>query len=151
MAPIPYELAATAIKAVIDAEFASEGITAIHDNIHEAMGTDRVAVGIAPMREVNMTGNAVVNEMQIEVRFYDLWDKQIDPAQMVNPIKITTYADRLRRAIQVAQASYSGSPEVWYFQVIGIEYPDDPTGNKTRFHASIRAYGDNTGLVETRV
>lgn len=146
----PYEVAATALKQIIDTEFAAEGIHAIHDNIHESLGQDRAVVGIAPTREARLPNNNVVNALYIEVRYYDLWDKEVDPEQVVNPFRITARANRLKRALQQSQASFVGSPEVWYFDWLDTEFPDDPTGNKTRFHMHLRVYGDNTGLVETR-
>jgi hypothetical protein len=67
---------------------------------------------------------------------------------MVNPFPITDMADRLRRAVESAAASVTGTPEVWYFKVDATEYPDDPTGNKTRFEMTVTAFGDNTGLTQ---
>lgn len=149
MADSPYEAAATAIKAAIDAEFAPEQIVAIHDNLHESLGIKRVSVGIAPIEDTVMGNNNVVQETMVEVRFYDLWDPEINPDQSVNPFKITAYAERFRNAIRRLSATTPGTGQVWYFDVRRIAYPNDPTGNKTRFHATIRAYGNNSGLVET--
>jgi hypothetical protein len=149
MADSPYEAVATAIKAVIDAEFAAESITAIQDNIHEALGRTGVAVGIAPIEDLVQSSNNVVQETWAEVRFFDLWDAKIDPEQAVNPFKITAYADRFRQAIRRASVTTPGTGQVWYFDLQRVQYPNDPTGNKTRFVATIRAYGNNSGLVET--
>jgi hypothetical protein len=146
----PYQVVATGLKAIIDTEFAVEGFTAIHDNIHEALGENAVAIGIAPLRETVRTSNAVIQETWVEVKFYDLWTKMVDPAQAVSPFRITGFAHRFRQAVQDNRAAYEGSPEIWYFDVTNIEYPNDPTGNKTRFIATIRAYGDNAALLETR-
>lgn len=149
MADSPYEAVATAIKAAIDAEFAPEHITAIHDNIHESLGQDRVAVGIAPMEDMVQTGNGVVQETWAEVRFYTIWDPKIDPTTVVNPFKITAYAERFRNALRTLSATTPGTGQVWYFDVRRVTYPNDPTGNKTRFVATVRAFGNNSGLVET--
>lgn len=146
----PYQVVATGLKTIIDDEFEPEGVVAIHDNIHESLGVDRITVGIAPVRETPRTGSTLIQETWVEVRFYDLWEKRVDPAQTVNPFRITAFAHRFRQAIQNQRASYEGSPEIWYFDVTNIEYPNDPTGNKTRFVATIRAYGDNAALLETR-
>jgi hypothetical protein len=146
----PYTVVATALKSIIDTEFAAEGITAIHDQLHEALGLNRVTVGIAPTSKYRGPNNNVVNLIAVEIRFYDLWDKEVDPEQTVNPMKITAYANRLERALQQSQANYPGSPEVWYFDWVRTDFPNDPTGNKTRFHMQVQAHGDNTSLVETR-
>lgn len=149
----PYSVVAAALKQIIDTEFAAEGITAVNDQLHEALGNKRVAVGIAPVEETSLSTNRLANQFLVEVRFYDLWDKKVDPAQSVNPTKITAYANRLKRALQQARASYEGdnaTAEVWYFTWMRTDYPNDPTGNKTRFHMQVMATGDNTGLLETR-
>jgi len=145
----PYEAVATALKTVIDTEFAAEGITAIHDNIHESLGDERVTVGIAPTRDAPSDGNMVQLECWIEVKFYDLWDKKISPQQTVNPFKITKYAERLRKAVRGARATFPGTTNAWFFDVMGVEYPNDPTGNKTRFVVTLRSFSQNSGLVET--
>lgn len=149
MAGSPYETAATIIKTVIDTEFAPEHISAIHDNLHESLGRHRVAVGIAPVEETARSGNAIVQDTMIEVKFYDLWTNEIDPETVVNPFKITAYAERLRSSLGRTRASTPGTGEVWYFDVLRVAYPNDPTGNKTRFVATIRAVGNNSGVVET--
>lgn len=146
----PYAVAATALKQIIDGEFAAESIVAIHDNIHESLGEDRITVGIAPTREATLPNNTLVTAQVIEVRFYDLWDKEVDPEQSINPMRITGFANRLKRAIQQSRVSFNGGNEVWYFDWLTTEYPNDPTGNKTRFHMTVRGQGDNTALIETR-
>lgn len=147
--PVPYHVAATALKSIIDAEFTDRSLTAIHDKLHESLGYRRAEVGVSPVREAPMPGNEVVGLMYILVQWYDLWDKEINNEQQVNPFPITEMADRFRRAVERYSATTPGSTEVWYFKVTEINYPDDPTGNKTRFEATVQAYGQNTGLMET--
>lgn len=145
-----YEICASAIKTVIDNEFAPENIVAIHDNLHESLGWNGIRVGIAPIRDTQNPRNKLVQETWIEVKFYDLWTREITPETVVNPFRIANFAERFRRAIQAATASYAGSDELWFFDVGTIEYPNDPNGNKSRFVAQIRAVGRNSGLVETQ-
>lgn len=144
----PYETVATAVKAIIDTEFAAEGVVAIHDNLHPALGTKRVSVGIAPVYETPRPGNMIVQETWIEVRFYDIWKKEITPETVVDPRKIAGYADRFRRAVMAARVT-AGTDQVWFFDVMRVDYPNDPNGNKTRFVASVRAFGNNDALIET--
>jgi hypothetical protein len=144
-----YELAATVIKTVIDTEFEPEGIVAVFDNLHDSLGRYAVDVGIAPEEDSIMSGNALVNETILEVKFFDLWTDEIDPTTVVNPVKITTYAERFRRALKTTKATDPATQQVWYFDVRRIRYPNDPTGNKSRFVATIRCLGNNAGLVET--
>jgi len=149
MSDSPYEFVAAAVKTAIDAEFAPEHIVAIHDHLHDSLGQDRVVVGISPMEDVLLSGNNLVQETWIEVKFFGIWDAQIDPTQTVNPFKITAYAERFRNAMRTLSATTPGTGQVWYFDVRRIQYPNDPTGNKTRFTATIRAFGNNSALVET--
>lgn len=144
----PFEVAYAILKQVIEAEFVTEGYTVVPDELHESLGSERVEIGIAPEREIPTPGSQVVNEVWMRVQWFDLWDAQINPAQQVNPIPITQKAERTRRAIRdIANAQYGG--QVWYLSVEGIEYPRDPTGNKTRFVMLVRARGNNSALVET--
>jgi hypothetical protein len=145
----PFSTAAASIKQIFDTEFSAQGYVMTFDKLHEALGRDRVEVGIAPLRDVVNDRNALVQETFMEVRFYDLWRQEIDPTTQVDPTQITEYAERLRNALRNARATVIGTDQVWYFTVLSTEYPDDPTGNKTRFHMTVRAYGNNADLVET--
>lgn len=143
----PFVEAATILKTIFDEEFSSEGFVMIFDNLHPAMGRKRVDVGVAPTEERPMSRDYYAQETWMEVRFYDLWKEEIDPATLVNPTRITDFAYRFRDAIR--RHTEPGTGNMWYFNVERTEYPDDPTGNKTRFHMTIVAYGNNNALVET--
>jgi hypothetical protein len=145
---VPYHTVATALKTILDGEFTDLTITAVHDKIHESLGYRRVEVGISPVRESATTGREIQMTSTVLIQWYDLWDKEIDNEQVVNPFLITERADRLRRAIETASAAIAGTPEIWYFKVDNTEYPDDPTGNKSRFEMTVTAYGDNTALTQ---
>lgn len=149
MAASPFETAATVVMQVFNDEFEPEGFTMIPDKLHEALGRRAVAAGIAPVEDVTSPGNALVQETYIEVRLYDLWTEEIDPETQINPFRITAFAERLRNALRVTRATDVGTGDVWFFDVRRTQYPDDPTGNKSRFHMVIRAYGNNSTLVET--
>lgn len=148
MANSPFESVANALKDIIDNEFAPEGYKVIFDNLHESLGRQAVAVGVAPMEEAPWN-DALALEIWVEVRFYDLWKQEISPDTVVNPTRITAFAERLRDAVRRYNKDYFGTSRLWFFDLQRIQYPNDPTGNKTRFHATIRAYGNNAGLVET--
>lgn len=147
----PYAIAATALKTIIDTEFEAERIVAVHDRVHDSLGHDGIYVGIAPVREAPTANNRAVQETWIEIRFFDLWDKMIDPEQEVDPFPIAGRAERLRRAIKsaVTEGIVTTSGEMWFMHVDRVDYPDDPTGNKSRFVMIVRAWGNNSALVET--
>lgn len=145
---VPYHIVATALKQTIDTEFVDLPVAAIHDKLHESLGYKGRVVGISPIRIVPTTGREIQQEISVFVQWYDYWEKDIDNEMAVDPGSITEYADRFQRAVERYSASASGTPEVWYFKVTSIEFPDDPTGNKTRFEANVVAYGDNTALTD---
>lgn len=149
MSDSPFTVVATALKTIIETEFAAENFTAIFDNLHESLGRTRVSIGIAPVEDVVMSSNAVVQETTIEVRFYLMWKQEISPETVVNPSKIADYAERFRNALRTSYAADPHTGQVWYFDLRRIQYPNDPTGNKSRFVATIRALGNNAALVET--
>lgn len=143
----PYADIADALKEIIDAEFAPEGYTAIHDNLHPAVGREGTRIGIAPEEETPRVGNMVQQDTSITVKFYRRWDADVDETKKIDPRTITSFAERFRQALY--NARYQGAGTVWYFNLVRLRYPNDPTGNKTRFEADLVAYGSNTALVET--
>lgn len=143
----PYALTADSLKMIIDAEFAAEEVEAIHDRLHESLGQKGRVVGIAPIREIPMASNEIVQLTTAEIRFFNQWKGKVDPQQTVDPRIIAEFAERLRVAVRDASVTISG--QLWYFKVTGVEYPPDPVGNNSRFHMTIQAYGNNSSLVET--
>lgn len=143
----PYAEVADALKAIIDAEWATEGYTAIHDNLHPAVGMEGTRIGIAPEEEAARAGMMIQNDIAVTVKFYRRWDPDIDPLKKVDPRPITEHGERFRQALR--RATSAGTDQVWFFNLLRIRYPNDPVGNKTRFEADIVAYGNNSALVET--
>lgn len=144
-----FQAVAEAIIATFNAEFAAEGYVMIADNLHESLGRTRVDVGVAPVEDVVNIRDSLVQETWVEVKFYHLWTQEISPETQVNPFQITAYAERFRDALRRSFATDPHTGQVWYFDLRRVQYPNDPTGNKTRFVATIRAFGNNSGLVET--
>lgn len=145
--PSNYALAAGAVETIVNSTFAPEGVVAVHDKPHEALGYNGVVCGIYPDFDQPNSRTTVAEEAYIVVRYLDQWDKEVDPAQAVDPRIITEKAFRLKRAIKTANVHLGGN--MWFFNVERTDYPDDPTGNKTRFQMLIRAWGNNPALAET--
>lgn len=144
----PFQIAAATMEAVIAAEFTDQTYFFAADELHESLGSDgRIKVGVAPDRDTPRAGDMLLQETWFHVQWFGRWDPQIDPTQKVDPTPITVIAERLRRALRVASASIDD--QVWYFNVVNVEYPRDPTGNKTRFVMTCQCYGTNSALVET--
>lgn len=133
---------------VINAEFAPENITAASDRLDESLGWDGTYVAVHPDIEEAYERDSQVQLARVIVQFYGRWDKRVDPKQQVDPTAIETLAERFKRACHAA-SSYVGSQHDWFFQVERIEYPNDPTGNKTRFVAAVTGWAQNPSLVET--
>lgn len=140
-----YSIAANALAAICTATFPT--IPVVHDKVHEAVGYNGPRIGITPIREPMNTRDKLVKETWIEIRYMGRWDKEVTPDQQVDPRVITEQAALLLTAIRNTDVTVSG--DMWYFNVELIDYPDDPTGNKTRFFMTLRAWGNNTSLVET--
>lgn len=145
--PSNYALSAGALETIVNSTFAAEGIVAIHDKPHPALGYDGPVVGIFPSYDQPNTRTKVAEEAYVEIHYLDAWDKQVNPTQAVDPRIITEKAFRLKRAIKTANVHLGSN--MWFFNVERTEYPDDPTGNKTRFFMVIRAWGNNPALAET--
>lgn len=142
-----YETLATALKAIIDAEFAAEQFVAVHDRLHESLGATRTEIGISPENWRPMPNQRSIKLTYVLVQFYNRYDLDIDPTQKVDPLVIAGYAERLESAIQTTQASTPGTGEMWYFDVESVDFPQDPTGNKSRFHMVVLGRGDNAALI----
>lgn len=144
----PFETVARIVIDVFNTEFADLGLTMIPDNLHESLGRDRRAAGISPNEDASMLSNRVVQETFMTCKVYDLWTNEIDPETMVNPFSITAEAERFRQALSRGHQD-PGTGQVWYFDVMRVRYPNDPTGNKSRYEMDLRAMGNNAALIET--
>jgi hypothetical protein len=146
-----YEQAANQLKTIIDTCYTADGFTAEHDELHEAVGMNGTRIGIAPDErgDIVSPGNGLVQETYIMVRFQGKYNLQVNPDQSVDPRLVANYAERLRRAIQDANYPQAGTDQKWYYLIVDTRYPRDATGNKTRFFMLLKAFGNNTGVVET--
>lgn len=142
-----YSQAAEALATIINAEFLPEGWAAIHDNLHPAVGDKGTRIGIAPEEQAAHAGNVNQQDIAITVKFYKRWDAQVDQNKRVDPRPIAALAERFQNAVRLAAGPNTSS--VWYFNVMRVRFPNDPTGNKTRFEADIVAYGSNPSFVES--
>lgn len=145
----PYAEAANAVAAILNAEFTDLGIVTQHDNLHESLGYMGTVVGVAPEHERPQASDAVVQEIVLRVKFYGMFVKDVDNQQSVDPRVAAEWAERFRRAVQSYNAGTPGTTLVWYLTVQGVDYPKDPTGNKSRFEALVLARGQNSALTET--
>lgn len=143
----PETEARAALKAILTQEFAADSIPVHDDNLHESMGDAGSVIGIAPFRSVPSSGDFNTLTTDVVVKFYGRYRLNVDRKQKVDPAIIEERAERFRRALRTYTGT--GSDRVWYFNLVDLNYPDDPTGNKSRFEATVRAYGNNPAVLET--
>lgn len=136
-----------AVKALVEAEFAAENLVVEDDKLHESLGHEGPRLAVYPERERPMGSNRLVLNTELIFQFFDSYERDIDPEQAVSPAIIEEKAERFKRALQKGNSPSTG--HLWYFDIEQIEYPRDPTGNKSRFVATILARSQNAGLVET--
>jgi len=144
-----YEEVYVVLESIINTEFAPEGFTAQKDKLHDSVGHKGTRIAIYPEDDLVNPGNMLVQDSTVTLQFYNQYTLKVDPNQAVDPSVITNYAERFRRRLEFVNMPGTGSARVWFFDLTRIAYPDDPTGNKTRFIATIRAKGNNAGLSET--
>lgn len=139
------------IKAILATEFANEleanDWFLWDDKLHRSLGSDGTYIGTSPNSETPWARDMHVLHTDILVQFYGRWDKEVDPKQIVDPVGIEVYAERFKRAIK--STGDAPNDHGWYFNLIRVDYLDDPTGNKTRFEAVLQGYGNNPVLIET--
>lgn len=134
------------IKSVIQTEFSGLEFIYSDDKIHESLGSDGTArIATSPLRRYKSLDDANVREVEVLVQFYLPYNLKVDPEQAVDPSVIEGYAEQFEAAIK--DPSRVSSDLVWYFVIDLLEYPEDPTGNMTRFEAQVRSVGTNTAML----
>ncbi len=142
-----YTELANLIEMVAEAEFRPDHpyLTIRHDRIHESLGSDgKTWIGISPD---DQPVDGLELHINLLIQFYDPFRADVDPFQHVDPRIITNKAERMRRALQSIRTT--GLPELWFFDLVSTSFPNDATGNKSRFEMSIVARGNDSGLIET--
>lgn len=135
------------VKATLEAEFAADALVVLDDRLHPSLGSEGPIAGVHPLDEVEIDTNASSMQTRVRVQVYNFWDKQVDNNQTVDPATIESWAHRFRTALR--GAGTPGTGDVWFLRLLDISYPPDPTGNITRFEATVAGWGGNSGLVET--
>lgn len=143
----PETTARNALITALKTEFAADQFPVKDDKLHGSLGDSRTTIGVYPERSTATANNKYVTQYELVVQFYGKYTLEVDREQTVSPSVIETQAERFRQSIRSGVDPKTGA--IWYFDLVRIVYPDDPTGNKTRFEAFIVARGDNSALIET--
>jgi hypothetical protein len=143
----PITIARDTLLALLTTEFTADGFLITGDKLHKSLGHDgQTRIGVSPIQEIPWQKDNNVALISLLVQFYGAWEARIDPELQVDPDAVEVYAERFKRRLQ------GNDPDVataWYFNLADIVYPEDPTGNITRFEAKVTTYGTNTSLVAT--
>jgi hypothetical protein len=143
----PETQAREALITMLRTTFAGDQFPVKDDKLHASLGDSGTIIGVYPERTTASSRDNYVNEYELVVQFYGSYTLEVNREQNVSPSIIERQAERFRQAIRSGVDPRTGA--VWYFNVTRISYPDDPTGNKTRFEATILARGNNSALIET--
>lgn len=143
----PETEARQALMAAVETEFTPEKMSVLDDRLHGSLGEQGPIAGCYPDHSIATRGQKLINEYFIIVQVFSRWEKVVDRAQTVSPAKIEEWAERFRRSIQSGVDPRTS--RVWYFDLERIRYNPDPTGNITRFEATVIARGNNSALIET--
>lgn len=143
----PMTTARNALLARMHDEFGGDGFTVVADKLHKSLGRDGTTrIGVSPIQETPLSSNRLVVGYAMLVQFYGKWTDKIDPALSIDPTAVETYSERFKRSLKGHDPN---TDTVWYFLLTDLTYPDDPTGNITRFEAKVTATGSNSSLIET--
>lgn len=137
----------TAVRAAVQEIFADtfddEGWTAADDKLPRAAGKDGHAEAACyPERAYGKPGQVIELVIPVVVQLYLAYDPSPDEYIRVDPGVIEGYADRFRVAFDDL---HSGDSDFWFMGGPDFDYPDDPTGNKSRFEARVEGHAHNLG------
>lgn len=77
----------------------------------------------------------------VTLQLYLPYDAEPNEYLVVDPTVIEGYAGRLRAGFK--NDSGGNVAELWFLRLTRVEYPDDPTGNKSRLEAAIEGHAQN--------
>lgn len=137
----PATAARTTLMTLLEAEFGPDQFEVRPDRLDASLGFDGGVIGVAPDNEQPNPSDRMELWTGLTIQFYGYWSPETDPNEIVDPSTVEAWAWRFRQMI--ANYKQTGTSDVWWFQLDSIEYGDDPTGNCTRFVASVTARGAN--------
>jgi hypothetical protein len=142
----PITTARLALIQLLENEFATEQYPVKGSHLHKSLGRDgKTRIGVSPVTEAPGQ-NQLVMQATLLVQFYGPWKDIVDPNYQIDATDIETKAERFKRALHGHDPDTNN---VWYFSLLEIQYPHDPIGQNSRFEARVRAFGNNTSLIET--
>lgn len=138
----PATAARSILLTLLSTEFGSEGFAVRGDRLDKSLGFDGGVIGVSPVSEMPNPRDRLELMTTLSVQFFGAWSPETDPNEFVDPTAIESWAYRFRGLI--ANYKQTGNSAVWWFQLNGLNYEPDPTGNCTRFSAVVVARGENS-------
>ena len=133
------------VREIVEDEFSAEGWEVTDDKLPRASGHDGVTrLAVYPEDEHVQARNHYELIVPVVLQVYLGYEAKIDEFQQVDPGIIEAIGDRLRRAFE--NSSVGTTSDLWFLNLIRIEYPDDPTGNKSRLEAHIEGHCENPAV-----
>ena len=130
------------VKQLVASVYAAEGWTAADDKLPRSWGHEQDAgLAVSPERAERDPRDAYMLVIPVLFQLYLPFVAEVNEAQAVDPGVIEALGDRLRRGFSAQSSGNTG--DLWYLTLDRIEYPDDPTGNKTRLEAYITGRAEN--------
>ena len=114
------------------------------------MGYDGNYCGVSPETQTPTLSQQLDQQTAVLVQFYMKYEKQkpIDPKMVLSPAVVEETVERFQQAVQDAIGANSTGGR-WYYGITSINYPPDPTGQKTRAEIIVTAHGSNPAIIET--
>ena len=138
------------VKQAVATAFSAEGWTAGDDRFGRSKGMgephDQASISVTPLYARERLNKAWLLDIGILVQFYLGYDAEPDETIVRDSTVIEGYANRLRAQFAGAGARVD-TGDAWYLRWTGVEYPVDPTGNITRFEATIIGEAKNAAAL----
>lgn len=101
----------------------------------------KVRAAVYPERAYENPRNVTELICPVILQLYLPYEAEPNEYIVVDPGIVEGYAERLRVAFN--DNSSGNLPELWFVRLTAVEYPDDPTGNKSRLEARIEGHAQN--------
>jgi len=137
------------LLSILKTEFETEKVDWRDDKIHDSLAQEGPVGGCYPEESEEAFGEGLEINTTVVVQLFAPWTREINAEQTVSPALIEEWAERIRRAVNKDGQGTPGTAHLWYYRVLRITFPPDPSGNITRCLAVVEATSQNAGLVET--
>lgn len=129
------------IQSILNTEFANERISVRAGFTDNSLAQYGVVAAVYPLNEEPNFDDRLELLTTIGVDFLAVWEPDPDADRVVDPAVIETYAYRFRVAL--SEYKQTATSTIWWFSLNELIYDNDPTGNISRFTATIVAHGEN--------